>query len=469
MRQGALVSWVSEPSWHLSVVDDFSLSLSPASIVLLNGGPSQELQAVLDHGQCRPLTVSLSGLPTGVSSVPGALRLAPMATAAAFTLTAPDALPASAQLTVTAATDDGQLSRQAMCSLEVRDPPFGYAFTIQSFTIRNTRAWHNDTDVVVASLMLDDRMLPVFIRSVGDVNNGDHPVNMTLTPAVAIARETKLTFSYVIQNNGAGATATAPLQTALNLLADVAGDSINEILDDASVVGSAVADLLKTLIGLATANCDGIVAIDTFRYTGTDLHDLTHSGTASYSPGALAYPGNLPPESDGYKRVYESNAGCGSNSDYSVRWSVQRIALATQPEVTTERRPGAVISRGEPVLVVTDRYGAVWVQTHDRTQGWLGFVNLGMPPGTVVAGTPAASAGPDGAGPLEVFVVGAPQTAIDGSSTGQNVFALQGGGDGSPAWVDDRQGPPGDQAASDVSVAATAGGATSVFVVSDHG
>jgi hypothetical protein len=459
----------SEPSWHLSVVDDFSLSLSQTSIVLVNGGPSQELSAVVDHGQCRPLTLSLSGLPPGVSSVPAALRLAPMATDATFTLTAGDAPPASAQLSVTAASEDRQLSRQAVCGLEVRDPTFGYAFTIESFTIRNTRAWHNDTDVVVASLMLDDRMLPVLIRSVGDVNNGDHPVNLTVNPAVAVARATKLTFSYVILNNGAAGAATAQLQIALNLLADVAGDSINQILVAAGVTGSAVADLLKTLIGLATANCDGIVAIDTFKYTGTELHDLTHSGTASYSPGTLAYPGNLPPGSDAYKRVYESNAGCGSNSDYSVRWSVQRVALAAQPEVTTARRPGAVISRGEPVVVVTDRYGTVWEQRHDRGQGWRGFVNLGMPPGTVAAGAPVASTGLADTGPLEVFVVGAPQTGMDGSTTGQNVFALQEGGDGSPSWVDDRQGPPGDQAAPGASVVAAAGGATIVFVVSDRG
>ena len=214
--------------------------------------------------------------------------------------------------------------------------------------------------------------------------------------------------------------------------------------------------------------CDGIVALDTFKYTGTELHDLTHSGTASYSPGTLAYPGNLPPGSDAYKPVYESNAGCGSNSDYSVRWSVQRAALAAQPEVTTARRPGAVISRGEPVVVVTDRYGTVWEQRHDRGQGWRGFVNLGMPPGTVAAGAPVASTGLAGTGPLEVFVVGAPQTGMDGSTTGQNVFALQEGGDGSPSWVDDRQGPPGDQAAPGASAVAAVGGATIVFVVSDR-
>jgi hypothetical protein len=66
----------TEPNWHLQVVDDFGLALSPNPIVLVNGGDGQVLRAVVTPGQCRPLTVSLAGLPSSVTSTPGsALRL----------------------------------------------------------------------------------------------------------------------------------------------------------------------------------------------------------------------------------------------------------------------------------------------------------------------------------------------------------------------------------------------------------
>jgi hypothetical protein len=356
-----------------------------------------------------------------------------------------------------------------MVGLEVRDPVIGYAFTIENFTIRNTRAPHQDTDVVIASLKVDERMLPVLIKPTGDVNNGDHPLNMTVFPAIAVGRETKLCFSYVILNNGAAAGHGADLQIALNLLADVVGDSINAILD-AAVIGSAVADLLKILIGLGTANCDGIVAIDTFRFTGADLHNFTQAGTVSYSPDEQRYPGNLPLTSDAYKRIYESNAGCGSNSDYSVRWHVRRAALADSPEVTTDRSAGAVISAGEPMVVVTDRYGTVWAQKHDSSHGWLGFRNLGLPPGTVAAGrAPVVLGGSNGTGAVDVFVVGAPQTGADANTTGQTVFALRESSGGTWTWIGDHMSPPGDQAAPDPSVVAAPAGPTMAFVIGEHG
>src|SRR3954469_23999550 len=58
--------------------------------------------------------------------------------------------------------------------------PASYTFTLNSFQITDTRALHNDTDLVSISVAVGNKA-PITLpaKSMGDVNNGGHQVNLS--------------------------------------------------------------------------------------------------------------------------------------------------------------------------------------------------------------------------------------------------------------------------------------------------
>jgi hypothetical protein len=67
----------------------------------------------------------------------------------------------------------------------------------------------------------------------------------------------------------------------------------------------------KWALDIVLANCDGPVAVDQIAVTGADLINWT-AGTGMYAETRV-YPG------------LDSAVGCGSNSRYTVTWSVLRL------------------------------------------------------------------------------------------------------------------------------------------------
>src|SRR5271154_6256218 len=81
-------------------------------------------------------------------------------------------------------------------------PPGRFAtFTMDSFGISNTRSLHNDTDYVFLSVTVGANA-PVFVqKSMGDVNNGNHSVGLSLQVDIP-DDDTPVVFSYLIMNSG---------------------------------------------------------------------------------------------------------------------------------------------------------------------------------------------------------------------------------------------------------------------------
>ena len=120
-----------------------------------------------------------------------------------------------------------------------------YTITVDNFTIEQTRAHIDDTDFVTLGGEVNDSPLTLRtdIKPMDDVNNGPHPVNLTIGP-FGIRPNDKLSFYFGLDN------------------------------------------------GVGNNNYDGRVASDSFEFTGNQLDSMPdpfsqtkhYHGTESHSP-----------------------------------------------------------------------------------------------------------------------------------------------------------------------------------------
>ncbi|HET9893793.1 MAG TPA: hypothetical protein VFQ44_02555 [Streptosporangiaceae bacterium] len=224
-----------------------------------------------------------------------------------------------------------------------------YQFMLERFHIDNTRSRHEDTDTVAFAVRAGAGQTFVQSKLVGDVNNGDHNVGVA-SPALYVPADGKLAvFSYFIYNGD-----TRNLEISLD---DEAGKVIDlyteqiveggpsqdpdaEIPDDPSLPDGASFDdtswvnvLEFAAIGsLLFPDCDGMVAADVIGRSKSELDAaIDAAGGTSYTQHRR-YPGT------------DSPPGCGSNSDYTVTWSVTRF----RDDGTHSLR--ALLARGHAVL-----------------------------------------------------------------------------------------------------------------------
>ena len=92
-------------------------------------------------------------------------------------------------------------------------PTMFATFTMDSFGITETRSLHNDTDVVFLSATVGANPMVFVSKSMGDVNNGTHPVGLSLEVDIP-DDDTPVVFNYLILNNGHGGN-NAVLQAAI--------------------------------------------------------------------------------------------------------------------------------------------------------------------------------------------------------------------------------------------------------------
>ncbi len=210
-----------------------------------------------------------------------------------------------------------------------------YTFAIENIHIANTRSRHDDTDTVAASLASNDGATRSATHSLGDVNSGDYAISLKLTTLIADP-SASLGLGYAIYNGNAG---TLP-QTLTALTDQVSGQALDDILDPSPGVsgppdygsgpgggdpwnepGSENVGWLTALAYLGLADflfpdCDGFVAIDSIGNTTQQWNQAIDSGGANEYRKSVRYPGSNSP------------AGCGSNSDYTITWSVTRETVA---------------------------------------------------------------------------------------------------------------------------------------------
>jgi hypothetical protein len=220
-----------------------------------------------------------------------------------------------------------------------------YTFKLESFQISNTRSRHDDTDTVTFGLQVGTREFPVQSFFAGNLNNGSYQVNLEFGPVLITGDAIAATFTYEIYNGGAGSLPTSlvaynqaimkkvvPLIEQTVGLVSPAGEPLGfpnwssgeagadvPMLDEDNPFGdtSDWSGLLYQLIvadigGFLFPDCDGFVAADGIGQSKAQWDAAIDSAGGAVFRQTMNYAGT------------DSPAGCGSNSEYSVTWSVTR-------------------------------------------------------------------------------------------------------------------------------------------------
>jgi hypothetical protein len=172
--------------------------------------------------------------------------------------------------------------------------------TVDSFGITQTRSKHEDTNYIGLTLALASQAPKTMFQfqSLGNVNNGIHPVNLSF-PGIDFDQGDTLIFNYVMVN--AGSTnpdqAFAVLQAAGKAWANGGGPPAPHL---ASANGIDTDYLVAQLVGIFRSTCDGIVAAE---------------------QNQLVF-GQLPISQQTPQPGTHSPSGCGNNSQYTVQWHI---------------------------------------------------------------------------------------------------------------------------------------------------
>ena len=221
------------------------------------------------------------------------------------------------------------LDRNAADTLLNHQPPaVTFSVGLDSFAITNTRSRHEDTGFVTVSLAIGNRAPLSQTRALGNRNNGHFPLDMIFSH-VSIAQGETAVLTYNMVNSGHQdpnkvekelETATESLaqkgaKIAVTAIGSAIGSELGAAIGTAAVpiIGTALGALTGYLVGgvfgLIFADCDGPVA--------AAVHVLTYDQVKA----ALA-SGHGQTHTDDHPGV-DSATGCGSNSHYTVTWSVK--------------------------------------------------------------------------------------------------------------------------------------------------
>jgi hypothetical protein len=119
-------------------VPDYSISATPTTIAVVPGGAGQQLTVSLSaiNGMTGMVTVTISGLPSGVVAQPGTLTLAPGTMQSVTVTAAATAVAGAATLTLTGTS--GMLSHASTVMLTVSAPPPDYTLALSPTSLNVT-------------------------------------------------------------------------------------------------------------------------------------------------------------------------------------------------------------------------------------------------------------------------------------------------------------------------------------------
>jgi PASTA domain len=201
-----------------------------------------------------------------------------------------------------------------------------FTFTLDSFQITDTRSLHNDTDYVTYTLLVkaqDGSGTPrTLTKSMGDVNNGVHAVNLSFSNVTVNPTDT-VVLNYLIVNSGhkGQSQVISTIESTATKLATQGGTVLGNVIVPGiggSILGAAAGWLAGELLGILGANCDGPVAAEQDMLKYTDLIANTAHGQFSHS---TKHPGT------------DSPHGCGRNSVYIVNWHMIQVGSAVNKTV----------------------------------------------------------------------------------------------------------------------------------------
>jgi hypothetical protein len=183
--------------------------------------------------------------------------------------------------------------------------PYGYVFTVDSFSILNTRSRHTDTDYVSIDVAVDDHVYKSPVKAMGDLNNGNFVPTLSVGPISIDSPTAKVVVNYSIINAGHGDPSQIKQAISTGSGAALKNADIGEPWKS---IANAVIDLGSALF---FANCDGPVVTDQRTFTGAQIIEMAQPKWAA----SKEFAGT------------DSPSGCGSNSRYIVSWSITRRPL----------------------------------------------------------------------------------------------------------------------------------------------
>ncbi|QBS44411.1 hypothetical protein [Nocardia sp. CS682] len=246
-----------------------------------------------------------------------------------------------------------------------------YTITLEKFHIDTTRSRNDDTDTVTFGLKAGRRSYPTQSHFAGDVDDGDHGVNLTFTPVVAADVATPIVFSYTIYNGDAGKLERG-LAAANELLTEKAKEHIEQAVSPGekeisypdgggmNLDGRAIewndGSWLR-LIPIAKLgsflfpDCDGFVTMGSIGKTKAAWDKAIDTAGGTTYRQTIRYPGD------------DSPAGCGSNSDYTVTWSITRHRAADRSLRRFLRDHNLTLTPGLRSLTPGERVGVRQLMT----------------------------------------------------------------------------------------------------------
>ena len=167
---------------------DFSLTAIPGSLMLIPGGAGQtvSVSAAAANGFTGPVSVTITGLPAGVTAAPASLSLAPGAPQSVTVTASASAAAGAATLTLTGTS--GTLSHSAIVTAAIAGPPAPAAdFSLRlAPTSVGIVAGGPGSAVSVAATAAGSFSGPVMVAITGaPAGVTASPATLTLTPGVA--------------------------------------------------------------------------------------------------------------------------------------------------------------------------------------------------------------------------------------------------------------------------------------------
>jgi hypothetical protein len=226
-----------------------------------------------------------------------------------------------------------------------------YTFKLESFHINNTRSRQDDTDTVSFGFQVGGNQFPVKSFFAGNLNNGDYPINLAFGPVLISGDTIPAVFTYSIYNGNAGALPSSLVALNQTFLNQVVSQIVKLEGEDTGYPnfssGEAGADIpsgddpfekpltpqdspfdetsdwsglfleaiVSSIGGFLFPDCDGFVAGDGIGLSKKQWDEAINSAGGTTLGVTMHYPGS------------DSPAGCGSNSDYTVTWSVTRETI----------------------------------------------------------------------------------------------------------------------------------------------
>lgn len=212
-----------------------------------------------------------------------------------------------------------------------------YNFAIPKFHIESTRSRRSDTlyagtslTVMNANGSLHEKYPPLNL-SLGDKEDKiDVFINIPFThvyvedPTPQNPDGGSITWAFLLTNTGTVPSEwTAIFNKALDAVAGgAAGKAFDGSGPTVDFIAVAVAALAaQGVLDFFTADCDGVVVTEGFSITAAQLASMT-AATTKWST-AIGYQGTPSP------------AGCGDNSIYDVRYSIEQLPRLTLPAMPT--------------------------------------------------------------------------------------------------------------------------------------